>query len=461
MTTRLLIIGGSDAGISAGLRAREPDPNCEVTVVVADRFPNYSICGLPFYLSGEVPDWHWLAHRTAEDITREGIHLSLDTTAQAIVPANYLVTMLDEAGKTRQVPYDRLVIATGAVPVRPRIPGIDLPGVYLLRSMQDSFAVHEYLDTHAPRSAVIVGGGYIGVEMADAFVHRGLPVTLVEHGASVLKTVDESLGKLVSAELRHHGVEVATGVAVERIAQTGTQLRVMGSEGFSATADLVLVAVSVRPQTELAEAAGIAIGERQAICITRTMETNVPDIYAAGDCVETWHRRLLQTPTYLPLGTTAHKQGRIAGENAVGGHREFAGTLGTQVVKVFDVAVARTGLRDAEAGKAGFEPLTVESTNWDHKVYYPGANPLHIRVTGDRKTGRLLGAQIVGQWQAEVAKRMDVFATALFHGMRVDDLNDLDLSYTPPVSSPWDPIQMGAQAWLKAQGHTHGTILSD
>ncbi len=448
MTTRLLIIGGSDAGISAGLRAREVDPSCEVTIVLADGFPNYSICGLPFYLSGEVPDWHWLAHRTAEDIAREGIHLLLASTAQAIAPANHLVTILDEAGKPRQLPYDRLVIATGAVPVRPRIPGIDLSGVYLLRSMQDSFAVHEYLDTHAPASAVIVGGGYIGMEMADAFVRLGLAVTVVEHGASVLKTVDESLGKQVLAELRHHGVEVATGIAVERIAQAGTQLRVMGSEGFSVTADLVLVAVSVRPQTELAEAAGIATGERQAIRVTRAMETTVPDIYAAGDCVETWHR-LLNAPTYLPLGTTAHKQGRIAGENAVGGHREFAGTLGTQVVKVFELVVARTGLRDNEAVQAGFDPLTVETTSWDHKVYYPGAHEMHIRVTGDRKTGRLLGAQMVGHSQSEVAKRIDVFATALFHGMRVDELNDLDLSYTPPLSSPWDPVQMSAQAWVK------------
>jgi len=448
MTTRLLIIGGSDAGISAGLRAREWDPRCEVTIVMADRFPNYSICGLPFYLSGEVPDWHWLAHRTAEDIAREGIHLLLDATAQAIDPASHLVTILDEAGKARQLPYDRLVIATGAVPVRPRIPGIDLSGVYLLRSMQDSFAVHEYLDTHAPASAVIVGGGYIGMEMADAFVRLGLAVTVVERGAWVLKTVDESLGKQVLAELWHHGVEVATGVAVERIAQAGPQLRVMGSEGFSVTADLVLVAVSVRPQTELAEAAGIATGERQAIRVTRTMETNVSDIYAAGDCVETWHR-LLKAPTYLPLGTTAHKQGRVAGENAVGGHREFAGTLGTQVVKVFELVVARTGLRDAEAVKAGFEPLTVESTSWDHKIYYPDAHELHMRVTGDRKTGRLLGAQMVGHYQSEVAKRIDVFATALFHGMCVDDLNELDLSYTPPVSSPWDPVQTSAQAWVE------------
>jgi len=424
------------------------DSTAEVTVVLADRFPNYSICGLPFYLSGEVPDWHWLAHRTAEDITREGIHLLLDTMAQAIDPANHLVTVADKGGQARELGYDRLVIATGAVPVRPHIAGLDLPGVYLLRSMEDSFAVHACLETHTPRSAVIVGGGYLGVEMADAFVHRGLSVTVVEHGASVLKTVDASLGRFVSAELRRHGVKVVTHVAVERIAQAGTQLHVMGSEGFSATADLVLVAVSVQPQTEVAQSADIATGERQAIRVTCAMETNVPDIYAAGDCVETWHH-LLKAPTYLPLGTTAHKQGRIAGENAVGGHREFAGSLGTQVVKVFDVAVARTGLRDAEAVNAGFDPLTVESMTWDHKVYYPGAHELHIRVTGDRKTGRLLGAQMIGHWQAEVAKRIDIFATALFHGICIDELNDLDLSYTPPVSSPWDPVQMSAQAWVK------------
>lgn len=448
--TRLLILGGSDAGTSAALRAREVDSSAEVSVVLADRFPNYSICGLPFYLSGETPDWHALAHRTAEDITREGIHLLLDHTARTIDPANHLVTVADRGGQARELAYDRLVVATGAVSVRPPIPGIELPGVFLLRSMEDSFAVHQYLETQAPRSAVIVGGGYLGTEMADAFTHRGLAVTLVEHGAWVLKTVDESLGRLVGAELRRHGVQVATGVAVERIALAGAQLQVMGSQGFRVTADLVLVAVSVEPQTGLAQAAGIATGERQAIRVTRAMETNVPDIFAAGDCVETWHR-LLQAPTYLPLGTTAHKQGRIAGENAVGGHREFAGTLGTQVVKVFDLAVARTGLRDAEAAKAGFDPLTVESTNWDHKAYYPGAHELHIRVTGDRKTGRLLGAQIVGNFQAEVAKRVDVFATALFHGMCVDDLNDLDLSYTPPVSSPWDPVQMSAQAWVGHQ----------
>lgn len=209
--------------------------------------------------------------------------------------------------------------------------------------------------------------------------------------------------------------------------------------------------------TDVAQSAGITLGEHQAIRVSRKMETNIADIYAAGDCVETWYR-LLKRPAYLPLGTTAHKQGRIAGENALGGSLEFAGTLGTQVVKVFDIAIARTGLREDEAMRAGFDPLTVEAATWDHNVYYPGAHELRIRVTGDRKMGHLLGAQMVGYWQAEVAKRIDVFATALFHGMRIDELNDLDLSYTPPLSSPWDPIQMSAQAWVKAQGHTRDVV---
>lgn len=187
---------------------------------------------------------------------------------------------------------------------------------------------------------------------------------------------------------------------------------------------------------------------RRAIAVTRRMETSRPAIFAAGDCVETWHR-LLQRPSYLPLGTTAHKQGRVAGENAVGGDREFAGSLGTQVVKVFSLAVGRTGLLQREAEEAGFEPLTIEAETWDHKKYYPGARRLRLRVTGDRGTGRLLGAQMLGDWRAEVSKRLDVFASALHHGMRVDELNDLDLCYTPPLSSPWDPVQFAAQQWLR------------
>jgi NADPH-dependent 2,4-dienoyl-CoA reductase/sulfur reductase-like enzyme len=224
---------------------------------------------------------------------------------------------------------------------------------------------------------------------------------------------------------------------------------VAGEPDFAATADLVLVVVGVRPDTDLAVAAGVQTGVRGALRIDRHMRTNLPDVLAAGDCVETWHR-LLQRPTYLPLGTTAHKQGRVAGETAVGGDRAFAGSLGTQVVKVFELAVARTGLRDPEAAAEGFDPVTVASVQFDHKAYYPGAHQLHLRITGDRHTGRLLGAQLVGDHRAEVAKRIDIPAGALFHHMTVDGLNDLDLSYTPPFGSPWDAVQLAAQDWVRA-----------
>ena len=448
---RLLIVGGSDAGISAALRAREVAPDTEVTVVVADSFPNYSICGLPFYLSGEVLDWRNLAHRTVEEIERKGIKLLLDHTAHAIDPAHKFVTVTNRAGHNRILAYDGLVLATGAMPSKPPFEGNNLPGVHLLHSMADAFRMQQHLTHKPPHSAVIVGAGYIGLEIADALVQRGVQhVTLVVRSESVLRTtLSPSMAQVVEDELRRHGVIVAKGIAVESVRARDSRLAISGTQGYEAATDLVLLAVGIRPSTELAQTARVTIGTQGAICVNHEMATNVPDIYAAGDCTETWHR-LLNKYTYLPLGTTAHKQGRIAGENAVGGRRQFAGSLGTQVVKVFDLAVARTGLREEDARGAGFDPLSHELRVWDHKAYYPGARELWVRVTGDRNTGRLLGAQIIGHWRSEVAKRIDSFATALFHDVHVEEMNDIDLSYAPPFSSPWDPVQMSAQAWVIA-----------
>jgi NADPH-dependent 2,4-dienoyl-CoA reductase/sulfur reductase-like enzyme len=211
---------------------------------------------------------------------------------------------------------------------------------------------------------------------------------------------------------------------------------------------MVLVVVGVRPETTLAAEAGAELGVRGAIAVDPGMRTGLPDVFAAGDCVVTHHRLL--GVTYLPLGTTAHKQGRVAGENALGGNRSFAGSLGTQVVKIFDQAAARTGLRDREAAAAGFDPVTVESAADDHKAYYPGSHRIAMRVTGDRATGRLLGLQLFGHKDAEIAKRIDIAATAIFHGMTVEAVSDLDLSYTPPLGSPWDAVQIGSQAWTRA-----------
>jgi NADPH-dependent 2,4-dienoyl-CoA reductase/sulfur reductase-like enzyme len=444
---RLVVIGGSDAGISAGLRARELDATVEVSLLVADAFPNFSICGLPYYLSGDVPDWRDLAHRTSDDLQKAGLRLLLDHTAHAIDPTAKQVTVTDADGGERQLSYDRLVIGTGAVPVRPPIDGLDLPGVHVLHTMGDTFALHQAL-TAGAGSAIIVGGGYIGLEMAEAFRARGLAVTLVEQAPAVMPTVDAELGQLLGQELGRHDVQVVNDVAVKAIHQEADGLAVAGEPDFTATADLVLVVVGVRPDTELATAAGVQTGVRGALRVDRQMRTNLPDVLAAGDCVETYHR-LLDRPAYLPLGTTAHKQGRVAGETAVGGTAEFAGSLGTQVVKVFELAVARTGLRDQDAREAGLDPITVGSVEFDHKAYYPGAHQLHLRITGDRRIGRLLGAQLLGDQRAQVAKRIDIPATALFHHMTVESLSDLDLSYTPPFGSPWDAVQMAAQTWTR------------
>jgi len=345
-----VIVGGSDGGISAALRARELDRSCALSLVLADRFPNFSICGIPYFLSGEVAQANELAHRQAADIEAQGIRLLLEHRAVRIDPDARLVDVQRPDGGLTPLPYDRLLLGTGAVSIQPRLPGADLPGVFPLRWMGDTLKLAAFLDA--------------------------------------------------------------------------------------------------RPETTLGAAAGVAIGRSGAFKVSRRMETNLPDVYAAGDCVETWHR-VTGTHTYLPLGTTSHKQGRIAGENAVGGAREFQGSVGTQSVRLFDLVAARTGLHDADARAAGLAPLSVDSEHWDHKVYYPGAKRMLIRVTGEVSTGRLLGAQIIGAYGTEVSKRVDIVAAALHQDMRVDDLNDLDLSYTPPLSSPWDPVQMAAQAWVQ------------
>ena len=387
------------------------------------------------------------------------MNLRLDTTARRIDAGGRKLLVISPDATQELLSYDKLIVGTGAVPVRPPIGGLAAlgpdDGVHLLHSMGDTFAVMRSLQEDALASAVIVGAGYIGLEMADALTTRGLAVIQMEQLPEVLPTVNPALGALVHYQLTGHGAEVLTGTTVRQIrrapAGAGGRLRVDATAADDSPVtrhtDMVLVVVGVRPDTTLAADAGATLGTRGAITVDPAMRTNLPDVFAAGDCVITHHRLLGQT--YLPLGTTAHKQGRVAGENALGGDREFAGSLGTQVVKIFDQAAARTGLRDHEAAAAGFDPVTVASEADDHKAYYPGSHRIAMRFTGDRPTGRLLGVQLFGHRHAEIAKRIDIAATAIFHGMTMDGLSDLDLSYTPPLGSPWEAIQMGAQAWAR------------
>jgi NADPH-dependent 2,4-dienoyl-CoA reductase/sulfur reductase-like enzyme len=450
--TRIVAIGGSDAGISAALRARELDPSCEFTVVVADAYPNFSICGIPYYVSGEVTHWRNLAHRTTADLEATGMRLRLDTLVTAIDPAAHELTLSSATGGEDTLVYDALIVGTGALPIRPPITGLAGPdalgaddGVHLLHSMGDTFALMQTLERDGLERAV----------MAEGLTARGLHVTQLEALPEVLPTVDPELGTLVHSELERHGVAVCCETRVQAItkAASGSPNRLevhaqgSGREPLVFPADVVLVVVGVRPDSDLAATAGAQLGIKNALAVDRQMRTNMPDVFAAGDCVVTHHRLLGET--YLPLGTTAHKQGRVAGENALGGNREYPGSLGTQVVKIFDLVAARTGLRDDEATAGGYDPLSVTAEADDHKAYYPGSHPITMRYTGERNTGRLLGVQLIGHLRSEVAKRIDMPASAIHNEMTVDAISDLDLSYTPPLGSPWEALQAGAQAWVR------------
>jgi NADPH-dependent 2,4-dienoyl-CoA reductase/sulfur reductase-like enzyme len=315
--------------------------------------------------------------------------------------------------------------------------------------MGDTFAVQQSLDQRTVRSVVIVGAGYLGLEMAEALTARDLQVTIIEQLDQVMPTIDPELAAPLADHLRAHGVSVQHGTAVRAISVDGNRVRVETDRG-SQHGDIALVVTGVRPDTDLAANAGAALGARGAIAVDRRMRTNLPDIYAAGDCVHTYHR-LLDQNVYLPLGSTAHKQGHVAGANATGGDAVFAGSLGTQAVKVFDLVAASTGLRNHTARAAGYDPLTIATTADDHKAYYPGATPIHLRITGDRRTGRLLGAQLLGHTTAQIAKRIDIYATAIAYGATISDIADLDLSYTPPLSTPWDAVQIATTTWQQTQ----------
>jgi len=443
---KIVIIGGSDVGVSAALRVRELDKNTKVTIVSNNRFPNYSICGIPFFLGGEVKDYKDLAHRTAGDITAKGIELMLDTTASEIDVNAKKVTAVSKDGVKTILEYDKLVIGTGGKSIKPAISGTDLPGVYFMRWIDDCLDFDKYLKENTPGSAVIVGGGYIGLEMAEALIRRGVSVSVIEFADRILTTVDREFSEVVKQKLEEKGARIITGKAVRSITRRSGKLAVSAAPELLLEANCVLIAVGAVPETGLAREAGIMTGVKDAIKVNSRMETNIQGIYAGGDCAESLHN-ITNLPVYIALGTTAHKHGRIIGENICGADSVYKGTLGTQSIKLFDTVIARTGLNDAEAAAAGFDARTNDLETWDHKVYYQPAYKIRIRLTADKMTKRILGCQIIGSIEAEISKRIDIAAMAIHNKITVPEFIMMDLSYTPPLSSPWDPLQMAAQAW--------------
>lgn len=318
-----------------------------------------------------------------------------------------------------------------------------------MRWMDDCLSFDKYLKNNQPEQAVIIGGGYVGLEMAEALTRRGVKVTLVEFADNILTTVDESLAKTVAENLSAQGIKIVTGTAIEEIEETDSGLLVSGSGGFKLETDVVLASVGTEPNTDLGQAAGLKTGLKGAYQVNRKMETSQPDIYAGGDCVETLNQ-ITGKHSYYALGTVAHKHGRIIGSNICGQDQEFAGVIGTQSLKLFDTVIARTGLDKKEAREAGFQPIQAEVEAWDHKIYYPPAYKTRVHVVADARSRRILGAQILGHIDAEISKRIDIFAAAIYQETTIEDFNQFDLSYTPPLSSPWDPVQTAVQALPEA-----------
>lgn len=444
---RLVVIGGVAAGMSAASRAKRRNPDLEVVVIERGPYISYGACGIPYYLAGLIPHLDDLIAFSPERAYRER-HIQVWTEYEAvqILPAQRKVVVTERgSGREKSVSYDRLVLATGGRPIHPSLPGIDLEGVFSVRNLQDAARIQQYLKERSPRHALIVGAGYVGLEMAEAFRTRGLEVTVVDKEPHVLPLLDPDVAERIEEELTAHGVRFIGNAELVSLEGTGTKeifgaVRVKGRRDPLA-ADLALVAIGVRPEVELAQESGIRLGPTGAIAVTPKMETSVPTIYAVGDCAETRHL-VSNRMVYVPLGTTANKQGRVAGENAAGGYGVFKGIVGTSVVKVFDLEVARTGLNTREAEETGFAAVTSTITAPSRAGYYPGGGPITVKLIMDRWSKRLLGAQMVGK--EGVSKRIDVFACALHSGMTVEDVSRLDLSYAPPYAPVWDPVLVAA-----------------
>ncbi|MDX6272637.1 MAG: hypothetical protein QOD28_3860 [Acidobacteriota bacterium] len=436
---QLIVVGGVAAGLAAAMQARRVAPSLSITVLEKTADISYGACGLPYVISGLIPALERLVLHTPEYFReRHDINVQLNTEALEILPARSVVRV-SANGERHELGFDSLVLATGAAAVCPPFTGHDLAGVFVLRQLRDGRRLLQFIEQERPRAAVIVGAGYIGLEMAEAFRARGLDTTLVESSDMVMSTLGGGLRDRVVDELRGRGVEVVLGERVVAFEGRGDQVaRVLTESGRAFEAQVVLIGVGVTPAVRVAKDAGLEIGESGAIATDANQRTSAANVFAAGDCSETLHR-VSGRRVWMPLAQPAVRQGWVAGANAAGATPEvrFAGVVGTNAVKVFDLEVARTGLSPEEARGAGFDASVIEDESSTRAGYYPGGAKILTRVVYD-KSGRLLGAQMVGR--EGVAQRIDVFAAALHANLKIEELNQLDLAYAPPFAPTIDPI---------------------
>ena len=444
MTRRLVIIGADAAGMSAAAQARrlaKPDA-LEIVAFERGAHTSYAACGLPYLVGGLVEAPSRLVARSPEEHRARGIDVRIRHEVVAIDPAASTVTVRDlESGAERSEHWDDLLIATGASGVMPPWPNADASGVFQLRTLDDAAAVEARIADGA-RRAVVVGAGYIGLEVAENLIERGLSVTVVERlDAPMGAVLDADMSGAVAEAMRAAGVDLRLGVSVEGFEAQDGQVSAVRTDQGAIPADLVLVGLGVRPNVELARQAGIRVGEAGGIVVDDRLRTSLPNVWAAGDCVES-HHRISGRSAVIALGTHANRQGRAAGTNIAGGDARFEGVLGTAITRFGEVEIGRTGLGEREAAQAGFDAIATVTEASSRAHYYPGAQPMRIKLVAERASGRLLGAQIVGR--AESGKRIDVLATALWAGMTVQDIAEMDLSYAPPFSPVWDPVLLAA-----------------
>ena len=438
---KVVIVGGVAGGATAAARIRRLDEQAEIVVFERSGFISYANCGLPYYIGGVIENPEELTLQTPESFfSRFRVAMRVRHEVTAIHPNKKTVSVTNlETGEAFEESYDKLILSPGAKPTQPRLPGVGLSKLFSLRTVEDTFRIKEYIQKNHPKSAVLAGGGFISLELAENLRELGMEVTIVQRPKQLMNPFDPDMAAFIHGEVRKHGVRLALGHTVEGFQEKDGGVDVLLKDETPLHADMVVLAIGVSPDTQLAKEAGLELGIKGSIVVNDRMETSVPDIYAVGDAVQVKHFVTGQD-VLLSLAGPANKQGRIAADNICGGDSRYTGSQGSSVVKVFDMTAASTGVNETNAKKAGLDVDTVILSPMSHAGYYPGGKLMTMKVVFEKETYRLLGAQIVGY--EGVDKRIDVLATAIRAGMKATELKDLDLAYAPPYSSAKDPVNM-------------------
>ncbi len=438
---KVVIVGGVAGGATAAARIRRLDEQAEIVVFERSGFISYANCGLPYYIGGVIEDPEDLTLQTPESFfSRFRIHMKVHHEVIAVHPDRKTVSVKNlKTGEEFEESYDKLLLSPGAKPVWPNLPGMNSDKLFTLRTVEDTFRIKEFVDQQKPKSAVMVGGGFIGLEVAENLRELGLDVTIVQRPKQLMNPFDADMASFIHSEVRKHGVKLALGYSVEGFAEKDNGVEVLLKDQPSIHADVVVLAIGVTPESSLAKDAGLALGMKGSILVNDRMETSIPDIYAVGDAVQVKHY-VTGHDALIALAGPANKQGRIAADNICGGDSRYLGSQGSSVIKIFDMTAATTGINETNARKSGLDVDTVILSPMSHAGYYPGGKLMTMKVVFEKETYRLLGAQIVGY--DGVDKRIDVLATAIHAGIKATELKDLDLAYAPPYSSAKDPVNM-------------------